>query len=92
MIAFEMNTGVRPLEDRNATSAPALQGSRLPEPRHTRTYALDFGIDEAALLRYTSGAVSTYERSEIEHIVARCNWALKQVVRSVKRRRSRSAA
>jgi hypothetical protein len=67
------------------------------QPRTTRTYALDHGVDEPALLRYASGAVNMYERKEIEHVLIRCEWAQKFVVDHIKstrqkRNRNRVAA
>jgi hypothetical protein len=61
--------------------------------RGTRSYALDHGVDEAALARYTSGAVTVYERQEITNVISRNEWARSYVVNLVKqRRRHRSAA
>jgi hypothetical protein len=52
-----------------------------------RTYALDYGVDDEALVRYTSGAVSDEERVTIEHVIGRCAWAQERVVALVKKRR-----
>lgn len=60
--------------------------------RGTRDYALDHGVDETALARYASGAVSTYERQEIQNVLARCDWAREYVVNLVKRKRSKRNA
>ena len=61
--------------------------------RGSRTHATDYGVNETALLRYTSGAVSMYERKEIEGIIARNDWARNYNVGHMKhRRRKRSAA
>jgi len=58
-----------------------------------KSYAHDHGVDETALLRYANGAVSVYERREIEEVVARCAWALDWVVNYVKNKReTRQAA
>jgi len=63
--------------------------------RSTRSYALDHGFDEQALVRYASGACGMYERSEIEALIGRCEWARQFVVKWIKqqrRRKQRSAA
>ena len=61
-------------------------------PRGTRDQALDYGIDETALLQYASGAVSVYERRFIQSVLVRNEWAMKFVVDAIKRRRCRVAA
>jgi hypothetical protein len=58
--------------------------------RGTRECALDLGVDEMALLRYASGAVSTYERQEIQNVLVRNEWAMNYVVRAVKDRRKQA--
>jgi len=63
------------------------EAAQLPRPSDTRTHALSLGFDETALLRYASGAVSTYERHEITNLVIRCEWARKFIVDHVKSRR-----
>ena len=61
--------------------------------RSQKHYALDHGVDEAALSRYASGAVSVYERQEIQNVLIRCDWARNYVIDLVKnQRRKRSAA
>jgi hypothetical protein len=55
--------------------------------RSRRQYSLDHGIDETALIRYANGAVSTYERREIEGVLTKCDWARNYVVDLVKNRR-----
>ena len=55
--------------------------------RSTRSYSLDHGVDETALARYVSGAVSVYERQEIQNVIARNDWAKNYVVDLVKKRR-----
>lgn len=65
--------------------------------RDSREYALDFGVDETALVRYANGAVCDGgERRAIEHVVSRNRWSREFVVNHVKRKRtnerSRNAA
>ena len=65
--------------------------------RDARGYALDFGVDETALIRYADGAVCDgEERRTIEHVVSRNRWSRDFVVNHVKRKRhnerSRNAA
>lgn len=65
--------------------------------RDARGYALDFGIDETALIRYADGAVCDgEERRAIEHVICRNRWSRDFVVSHVKRKRklkkSRNAA
>ena len=68
----------------------AMRGRR---PQSERHYALDHGVDEPALSRYASGAVSVYERYEIECVIAKCVWARNYVVDLVRdSRRVRNAA
>jgi hypothetical protein len=52
-----------------------------------RDYALDHGVDEQALVGYATGALSVYERKEIEQIIIRCEWARKFVVDHIKEQR-----
>ena len=82
-----------------ATAAPATHSLTFPEfldyvmrggERGTRSYSLDHGIDETALIRYANGAVSTYERQEIQEIISRCAWAREFVVNIVKQKRKRN--
>lgn len=69
------------------------QAMRGPGGRSSRQYALDHGVDEAALARYASGAVTVYERAEIQNVLTVNDWAMNFVVDLVKsRRRKRSAA
>lgn len=87
-----------------ATPTPAMTSMSFPafleeamlrgrSVRSQKTHALDLGVDEAALIRYANGAVSAYERTEIEHVIANCDWARKIVVNQVKnKRRHRNAA
>ena len=61
--------------------------------RATRDYSLDHGVDEEALVRYANGAVSVFEREEIEGLIGRCAWARQIVVDTIKwKRKKRSAA
>ncbi len=60
--------------------------------RSDRTYALDNGVDETALIRYANGAASAYERSEIQNIISRCRWAQQFVVDYVKQKRVKKDA
>jgi hypothetical protein len=64
----------------------AARGSRFSD---SRAYARDLGLDEPALLRYASGAVSMYERQEIEQLVLRCEWARDFVIDHMKRQRKK---
>lgn len=57
------------------------------DPRSMRTYALDHGVNEQALVRYTNGALSDDERETVIGMVARCKWAHEFVVALVKQRR-----
>lgn len=61
--------------------AVSLRGS------HGEERALDMGVEETALLRYVSGAVSTYERGFINALAASNDWVLKQIVRLTKQKR-----
>ena len=54
-----------------------------------RERALDMGVDETALLRYVSGAVSTYERGCISALAASNDWVLQQIVKLTKQKRKR---
>ena len=63
----------------------AIQGAETQ--RNSRDYALDHGVDKEALKRYATGAISVYERREIDAIVAKCRWAMDHVVSLVKARR-----
>lgn len=60
--------------------------------RSRKQYALDHGVDETALIRYANGAVSVYERREIESVLSRCDWARNFVVDLVKNRRRKKDA
>ena len=60
--------------------------------RGTRSYALDHGVDETALIRYANGAVSAYERAEITAVISRNAWAKDFVVQVVKQKRKQQAA
>lgn len=54
--------------------------------RGTKGYALDRGVDEEALARYVRGAVSVYERVELQEIIVNCEWASAYVVHLMKQR------
>ena len=73
-----------PKHDPRAFEDLLMTAVRGPSFRSTRTFALDHGVDEPALLRYASGAVSMYERLEIEAVVRQCDWARQFVVQHVK--------
>jgi len=61
--------------------------------RRSRSYALDHGVDESALVQYVNGAVCDEERRFIESIIVRNEWSRTYVVDLVKsRRKSRVAA
>ena len=62
------------------------------DPTATRGYALDHGVDEPALVRYTNGAVGDEERQSIEFVVARNRWSREYIVDLVKSRRSSRVA
>jgi len=62
--------------------------TRLSAWRNSREYALELGVDEEALERYATGAISMYERSEIEPILVKCQWAMNYVARLAKAQRS----
>lgn len=49
--------------------------TRASGQRQNKSYALDHGIDELALVGYVTGALSVYERTAVESIIARCKWA-----------------
>jgi hypothetical protein len=67
--------------------------SRGRSVRSQKEHALDLGVDEAALIRYANGAVSAYERTEIQNVIANCDWAREIVINQVKnKRRHRNAA
>ena len=58
--------------------------------RDARTYALDFGVDEEALVRYANRALCDEERQSIQRIIARNKWAREFVVNHVKRKRKKN--
>lgn len=58
--------------------------------RDARTYALDFGVDEEALVRYANGAFCDEERQSIQRVIARNKWAMEFVVNHVKRKRKKN--
>jgi len=59
----------------------------------TETFALDHGVDHEALIRYANGAVSVYERAQINYVLARCERSRRTVVDLVRERRcERNAA
>ena len=67
--------------------------SRAAFHRGSRDYALDYGVDEEALICYADGAVA--DDGGITGVLVCCEWATKFVVERVKRRRlqkQRSAA
>ena len=57
--------------------------------RDARTYALDYGVDEEALIRYANGAFCDEERQTIQGVIARNKWARNFVVNHVKRKRKK---
>lgn len=65
---------------------------RVSSARSRRQYSLDHGVDETALIRYANGAVSTYERQEIQGVLSKCDWARNYVVNLVKNRRAKRDA
>ncbi|MHC4180280.1 MAG: hypothetical protein ACYSWU_22475 [Planctomycetota bacterium] len=84
---------------RTSVATPASHSLTFPEfldylmkgaTRGTRSYALDHGVDEPALIRYANGAVTVYEREEIQDVLSRCAWARDYVVNYVKWKRTRS--
>ncbi len=78
-----------------ATSTPAhfetlLETAMRSDPRNTRDYALDFGVDEKALIRYADGAICDEgERRSIERVVSRNRWSQNFIVERVKQKRKR---
>jgi hypothetical protein len=54
----------------------------------TKHYATNLGVDEAALIRYANGAVSTYEQKRINRVLAKSEWARRFVIDHVKRQRN----
>lgn len=62
------------------------------DPTAKRGYALDHGVNEPALVRYTNGAVGDEERRVIEHVVARNQWSRDYIVDLVKSRRKNRVA
>jgi len=62
--------------------------SKLIEIRGTRDYALNLGLTEEALERYTSGACSLYEQDDIERSLTKSRWATDYVINLVKSRRN----
>jgi hypothetical protein len=60
--------------------------------RGGKSYALDHGVDEVALVRYANGAVSVYERREIQGVISRNEWARNFVIDHVKRQRAKRNA
>ena len=61
--------------------------------RNTKDYALDHGVDEAALVRFANGAASVYEHETIQRVVNNCEWARGFITSYIKsRRRKRVAA
>ena len=60
--------------------------------RQTRSFALDHGFDETALVQYATGAVAMYERKEIEAMITKCEWARRFVVEHIKKKRQKRSA
>ena len=57
--------------------------------RASREYALDYGITEQDLDRYAAGSCSTSDRQHIQHVLARCQWAVDHVIKRVREQRSK---
>lgn len=57
--------------------------------RDTRDHALDFGVDETALIRFADGAVCDEEHRKITGVLAKNNWALSFVSNYLKQKRRR---
>lgn len=95
-MAINTTNNTRFLMLTTATATPANEMS-FPEfleealsrgsPVRHKQYSLDHGVDETALIRYANGAVSTYERSEVEAVLTKCDWARDFVVNLVKNKR-----